>query len=132
MKQEQIKEIIENYSKLTDLAESKIKLMESLDYKYNTARRIEEIDIYLNTVCVRCDDSFRGSYDYFIFEFPTDWLSKSDSELEEIILNEKKLREEKELREKEEKLLREVRDKELNELEQYKKLKAKFEGTKIN
>lgn len=126
MNKEQIEEIISNYSKLNALAKSKIKLIEEIDSQYDTARGIEDIEIDLHEVCVRCNDSCRGHYDYFIYTFPTEWLSKSDSELQEIVLNEKKLREERELRKKEEKRLEENRKKEQMELELYEKLKVKF------
>jgi hypothetical protein len=124
MKLEQIKEIIENYEKLYELASSKIKVLENLDSQYTISRGIEDISFYDDMVNVICDDGM-GYYRSFIF--PTIWLSKTDSELEEIVIMEKELKVEKERKLKKEKQLKEKLEKEQREFEQYQRLKAKYE-----
>ncbi len=127
MNLEQIEEIITNYDKLLDLTKSKIGVMEKLDPQYNTARGIEEISFDGDVVCVKCDDSCRGCYDSLSFTFPIAWLSKTDEELGELIMIQRELKAEKERKAKEEKQFKEKKEAEQRELEQYQKLKAKFE-----
>jgi len=124
---DKINETISNYDKLVALATSKIKIIEKLDNLYNTARRIEDIYFCDDLVNVVCDDTRMGCYDTIYFDFPLEWLSKTDSEIEEIVLIEKELRFEKERKAKEEKKLKEKKDAEQLEFEQYKRLKDKFE-----
>lgn len=128
MNLKQIKEIITNYDKLYALAESKIKVIEKLDSQYNTARGVEEISFDGDVVWVKCDDSCRGYYSSLSFTFPIDWLSKTDAELEELVVIARELKLEKERKAKEEKQLKEKKEAEKRELEQYQKLKAKFES----
>jgi len=61
------------------------------------------------------------------FTFPIAWLSKTDAELEELVVIQRELKAEKERKAKEEKQLKEKKELEQRELEQYKRLKAKFE-----
>ncbi len=125
---EQIKEVISNYDKLIALVKTKIKIMEEIDNKYNTARGIESVDFYSDSdVSVSCDDSCRGCYDSLSFSFPLSYLSLSDDELKAVVEQDKAKRVEEERLKKEEKELKELKDKEQRELEQYKKLKQKFE-----
>jgi hypothetical protein len=125
---EQIKEVINNYDKLIALAETKIKIMEEIDNKYNTARGIESIDFYSDSdVSVSCDDSCRGCYDSLSFSFPLIYLSLSDDELKSVVEQNKVKRIEEERLKKEQKELKEQNEKEQRDLEQYKKLKEKFE-----
>jgi len=125
---EQIKEVISNYDKLIALAKTKIKIMEEIDDKYNTARGIESIEFYNdNDVSVSCDDTCRGCYDSLSFSFPLSYLSLNDDELKIAVAEGKSKRDEEERLKKEEKELKEQKDKEQRELEQYKKLKQKFE-----
>lgn len=127
MNLEQINEIITNYKKLLALTESKIKILENLDSQYNTARYIEEITFEDNFVNVKCNASCRGYYDTQYFSFPILWLTKTDEELEELIVTERELRKEKERKEKEENRLKEEKEVEQREFEQYQRLKFKFE-----
>ena len=124
---EYINEIIANYDKLYALAEYKIKVIEQLDDQYHTARGIEKISFDGDIVWVQCDDSCRGCYDSLSFEFPIAWLSKTDAELEELVVIERELKAEKKRKDKEEKQLKEKKESEQRELEQYQRLKAKFE-----
>jgi len=123
MNLEQINEIIANYDKLYALAESKIEVIEKLDSQYNTARGIEEISFDGDVVWVKCDDSCKGCYDSLSFTFPIAWLSKTDAELEELVVIQRELKSEKERKAKE----KEKKEAEQRELEQYQRLKAKFE-----
>lgn len=123
----EIKEIINNYEKLYQLATEKIKVIEKLDSEYTTSRRIEDISFYDGAVSVTCDDSSMGCYDTRSFNFPIAWLAKTDAELEEIVVIHRELKAEKKRKAKQEKQLKEKEEVEQRELEQYKRLKAKFE-----
>ena len=102
--------------------------MEELDNQFNTARGIEDISFdEEGSVYVRCDDSCRGCYDSTSFSFPLNYLSLNDDELKSVIEQAKAKRIEEERVKKEQKELKEQQDKEKRELEQYKKLKEKFE-----
>lgn len=127
MKLEQIKDIIDNYEKLYQLATSKIEVLEKLDSHYSTLRGIENISFYDDVVSVSCDNSCMGCYDTHSFSFPIIWLSKTDSELEEIVIIQKEFNAENKRKLKEEKELKEKQEKEQRQLEQYQLLKAKFE-----
>lgn len=127
MKLEQIKDIIDNYEKLNQLASLKIEVLEKLDSSYSTLRGIENISFYDDVVRVSCDNSFRSCYDTHSFFFPIIWLSKTDAELEEIVIIQKELNAENKRKLKEEKELKEKQEKEQRQLEQYQLLKAKFE-----
>ncbi len=125
---EQIKKIIQDYEELEKLTIFKIKVIESLDNKYNTSRGIENISFYGDDISVTCNDTCMGCYDSLSFNFPLNWLSKTDSELGEIVIMEKELRVERERKLMEERILNEKKRSEERELEQYKKLKSKFEN----
>lgn len=127
MKLEEIKDIIDNYEKLYQLATSKIEVLEKLDSHYSTLRGIENISFYDDVVSVSCDNSCMGCYDTHSFSFPIIWLSKTDSELEEIVIIQKEFNAENKRKLKEEKELKEKQEKEQRQLEQYQLLKAKFE-----
>ena len=127
MKLEQIKDIIDNYEKLYQLASSKIEVLEKLDSQYSTLRGIEDISFYDDVVSVSCDNSCMGCYDTHSFSFPIIWLSINDSELEEIVIIQKEFNAENKRKLKEEKELKEKQEKEQLQLEQYQLLKAKFE-----
>ncbi len=124
---EQIKEVISNYEKLYDLATQKIEVISKLDPEYDTRRRIENISFYDDSVSVCCDDTFRGCTDTHSFSFPTIWLSKTDLELQELVVNERKLREEKSRKLKEQLELEKKTRKLEQELKEYNRLKSKFE-----
>ena len=123
MNLEQINEIIANYNILYNLAISKINVLEKLDKKYRTGNYIEKIKFGNDEVFVYCDDSYRDCYDTLSFSFPITWLSKADAELEELV----ELNAEKERKAKEEKQLEYMKKIEQKELEEYQRLKAKFE-----
>ena len=127
MKLEEIKEIIHNYKKLYELATEKIKVIEKLDAEYTTSRGIEDISFCDDVVIVICNDTRMGCYDTRYFNFPIDWLSKTDAELEELVVIQRELKAEKERKAKEEKQLKEKKESEQREFEQYQRLKAKFE-----
>jgi len=123
MKIDQINNIINDYDKLVDLTVLKIKVIEKLDNHYYTGRRIEDVSFYSDSVSVRCDDSAMGCYDSLSFSFPIIWLTKTDSELEELVTTEKELR----IKAKEELHLKQKEEQEQRELERYLKLKEKYE-----
>ena len=127
MELKEIKEIVNRYEELCQLAIEKIKMIEKLDSEYTTSRGIEDISFYDDLVSVTCDNTCRGCYDIRSFNFPITWLSKTDAELEEIVVIRRELKAEKERKAKEEKQLKEKKEIEQRELEQYKRLKAKFE-----
>lgn len=127
MELKEIKEIVNNYEKLCQLAIEKIKVIEKLDSEYNTSRGVEDISFCDDVVSVTCDDTCMGCYDTRTFSFPIAWLAKTDVELEEIVMIDRKLKEENERKAKEEKQLKEKKEAEEREVEQYKRLKAKFE-----
>lgn len=97
---EQINEIIANYDKLCALAKSKIEVIEKFDSQYNTARGIEEITFYGDVVWVKRDDSCRGCYNSSLFTFPIAWLSKTDAELEDIVVIQRELKQKKNAKQK--------------------------------
>lgn len=72
-------------------------------------------------------ESYGPCSSFFSFTFPVAWLAETDAELERLVAVEKELREEKERKAEEEGRIKEKREKERRELEQYQKLKAKFE-----
>lgn len=127
MKLEEINEIVSNYYKLVVLAKEKIKIIEEFDSQYCTARGIEEISFESDYVNVKCDNSCRGCYDTLYFSFPISFLTKNEDELKNIVIYDKELRLEKERKAKEESKLKEKQDAEQRDLEQYKRLKEKFE-----
>lgn len=124
---QEINEILSNYNKLLTLAKEKIEIIEKLDDKYCTSNGIEEILFDDGLVIVKCDDNSCGLYDSYYFDFPILWLSKSDSELREIIITERELKKEKERKDKEEKKLLKKIQSEQREFLLYEKLKSKFE-----
>lgn len=127
MNLEQINEIISNYDKLVVLAKEKIKFLESLDSQYRTARGIESISFENEYVEVKCDDSCRGCYDTYYFSFPILFLSKSNEELEQIIIDLREVKEERERRQKEAEKRKQEDAKEKSDFTLYQKLKEKFE-----
>ena len=101
---EQIKKVITDYDKLVVLAKYKTKIMEELDDKFNTARGIEKISFDgEGLVYVTCDDSCRGCYDSKSFRVEEEQAKKKQNELKE------------------------QQEKENLELQQYQRLKKKFE-----
>lgn len=125
-----INETISDYFKIIDLVRAKCDVLESADNQYNTLMGIEEINFYndgSNLVNVTCDATIFGCYDSHTYSFPIEWLAKSDEELKEIVILAKKEREEKERIQKEEEKRKQKEDKELSDLREFKRLKAKFE-----
>lgn len=127
MELKEIKEVVNNYEKLYQLATEKIKVIERLDPEYTTSSGIEDISFYDDVVRVTCNDTYMGCYDTRSFSFPIAWLAKTDTELEEIVVILRELKAEYERKAKLEKQLKEKKESKQRELEQYKRLKAKFE-----
>lgn len=126
MKIEKIKSTLKNYNDLINYAKSKIGIMGELDDIYRTGNYgIEEISFSKDsdTVYVKCDDSSFGCYDSFSFNFPVEWLTKSNNELKEIVLNEKEIR----LKIEAEEVGKYLKESERIEYEKYLKLKNKYE-----
>lgn len=124
---EEIKEVISNHEKLYEVATDKIAFISKLDPEYNTGRGIEDISFYEYSVSVICNDTCTGCHDTHSFSFPTIWLTKTDSELEEIVVAEKELREEKSRQLKEQTELENKRKKDEQDLKEYNRLKSKFD-----
>lgn len=127
MDSKKIVEIISNYDELIELTNLKIKVISKYDSYYNTRRGIESIKFGPDDVNVVYDDTCMGCYDSGSFSFPIKWLSKSDEDLEQIVILNKELRlEKKRLKEEEKKKeLKEKRDE--KEKADYERLKKKFE-----
>lgn len=130
MNLERINEIVDNYYELYDLAKAKIDVLEKIDDYYYTARGVEEISFDSDLVYVKCDDTCMGCYDSLSFTFPIIWLSKTNTELEELVIIDRNLRLEIARKAKELKISNEKKEKEKRDFEQYQKLKEKFEQNK--
>ena len=128
MELNEINKIIADYDNLIKIVESKVVVLEKLDFKYCTARGIDDIFFENDRVCVRCDNSFMGCADTLYFDFPIQWLTKSDDELKQLVIDERDAREKKEREIEERKLLEENKRREQFEHEQYLKLKLKYES----
>ena len=124
---EQINKILSDYNELISLVKSKVSVLEPLDSRYNTCRGIEEIIIEEGSVTVRCNDSFRGCYDTVSFDFPLEWLTIPDNELEEMVKTEKENLIRKEIEELERREQKKQQEENQREFEKYLALKAKFE-----
>lgn len=126
---EQINKILSDYDVLIDLVKSKVVVLEMIDRsEYDTVRGIDKIQFEGESVYVTCDDTSWGCADYSYFEFPIIWLAKTDEELVEIVENNKKVRlETQRIKQAEidEKVQLENQKREINE---YNRLKAKFES----
>ena len=128
MKIEEIQKIIDEYNNLILLTKSKIEIISEVDLKYDIARGIENISFSNGFVTVICDDTCMSCYDTKTFDFPILWLSKDDMELKTIVFTDMTLRQEKARKKQEEKVLLEQQNIEKMELEEYQRLKVKFEN----
>jgi lipopolysaccharide export LptBFGC system permease protein LptF len=137
MTNEELKKIVNDYEKLKELAVENGIFISKLDDSYKLNEEdidYIEFDVTHNRVYIECSYYQSESNESYSCIFPFDWLSKSDDELIDII-NENKLREEKERveKEKEEEKLKRANEEErkckqeLFEYELYQKLKLKFE-----
>ena len=125
---EDIKKVISEYDELHSLARSKILLLESIDpVAFNTYKYVDEISFEMEHVHVVCDDSHGDWTDYYSFDFPLSYLVMDEDELTELVKQSIKDRIEKERLLKEQKRLAEKEKHDKFELEQYLKLKRKFE-----
>lgn len=104
-----IQTIISDYDRLKHLAANKLKVLSSISMDYCTYNGIDEILIDELNVYVKYSHDI---YEDRGFQFPTEWLSKSDDELVEIVKHETRLKAE---------------HKEKREREQYERLKTKYE-----
>lgn len=127
MNLKQIKNIISKHNELITLAESKIKVIEKFDFQYYTSNGVEKISFDNDLVNVQCDDTHMGCYDTYEFNFPIEWLFKTDSELEELVVTARELKKEKERKAEKEMQLKAKEEAEQRELEQYKRLKEKYD-----
>ncbi len=124
----EIKEVLSKYDNLIELAKSKVAILENIDPKqYDTARGIQDVEFYDNSVTVTCDNSSRGCYDMTSFSFPLHFLSLSDEDLKDKVEKEKIERVEALIKKEEERKLKEEEVKEQMEIEQYRRLKEKYE-----
>lgn len=125
MNTEQINEIIENYNQLVELASKKAKFISHLDKEhYKISIGISEVSFENGNVFISCEGNWKN--DYSAFTFPIKWLIVTDDELQVIVLEAKKVREDKIIlleNEKKNKLVEEAKQR---EFENYKKLKEKF------
>lgn len=134
---EQIQETVKKYNDLIVLIKEKIKVAAKADQRlYNTHRGIESITFEqdgngVDKVWVVCDDSFRGSYDTESFWFPLSYVTLSDDELMVKVAEDLELTRVREALEKLKKLDDQKAAEEQRELEQYNKLRAKYEQKTI-
>ena len=78
----QIKDIISKYDSLSELVKEKLTFMQKISKKYDTHDGILDIFFYGDTVEIEyCD-----FYSMNTFEFPIQFLTMSDSELKQAIL----------------------------------------------
>lgn len=125
---EQIKEIASNYKNLIELVEEKIVVIECADSKgYYAGRHIDSIKFVDNFVEVTSYDNFANERDSHYFTFPIEWLTKTDSELKEIVVQQKEEREKEEQEIEKQNQEYYAKKTEQKEFEQYQLLKAKFE-----
>lgn len=120
MEYEKIMLIISDYNTLLHLTNTTIKTLKMLDNQYywvHWVRGTPNISFDANNVVV--DDS-----DSILFSFPIVWLTKSVSELEEIVKSQKRQREERDRQKREE----DERRSKQHEFREYQRLKAKFEN----
>ena len=127
MELNEINKVIADYDRLIQIVESKVAVIEKLDSIYHTARGIDKVYFENDRVYVHCDNSFRGFTDTLYFDFPILWLTKSDKELEKLVIDERNAREKKKREMNARKELEDNARKEQLELEQYLKLKSKYE-----
>lgn len=129
MNLEKINQMIEDYDSLINLVKSKIEILESLDSQeyYTGHRGIESISFEEGKVHVSCDDTFRGCRDWVSFEFPIEWLLKTQEELKVIVLKEKEQRVQDKMKKQEEARIKAQEEKEQQDFLKYQQLKKKFE-----
>lgn len=124
---EQINKTIEDYQRLEDLIEEKLLIMSKVDSQYNIYNGIDNLFFCGGVVTVYYSITNCGYTSEEALEFPIEWLSKPDEELEAIILSKKEEKQaEKERKEKEHKE-KELKEKEERERIQYERLKKKYE-----
>lgn len=125
---ESVRQVIALYLRILEQAKSQITILEKLDYeKYSTFRGIEEITFNDGLVNVKCDDTCRGCYDTHYFDFPLEWMDKSEEELSIILKEAREKEEETKRKAQEEKKAKEEKEREQREMETYLRLKEKFE-----
>jgi hypothetical protein len=128
MNLESIRKTISDYNDLRELAESVFKLMCEFDSKtYSTHRYVNEISFERETVYVTCDNSWGGCTDYSYYEFPLDWIVMDKEQLERIVVESRKIREEHSKLKREQELEAKRLEDAEREYQKYLKLKEKFE-----
>ena len=133
MTQEQIKSFIDSYQPMMELIEKTVEKLEKVDYEtWGTGRGITNsyIETYqgLTTVYINYSTSSMGCWSEESTSFPADWLLLSDEELIRVATEDRDERRRVEAEKVKVKKEKEKTDKEAKELEQYEKLKAKFEN----
>lgn len=124
---ENIKEVLNLYSQVKNLALEKVKIMKRCDSKYyDTRRGITRVDYIDEQVVVTYDATFRGHYCTDWFAFPLRYLTLNDDELRIQIEVEKQQREFKEQQEEQERKKKEVAEKEKREIQMLIELKEKY------
>jgi len=125
----QIKSTLKDYEEIISLAKEKIKILEEIyPSMFNTAKGIEDINFYDETVHVTCDDSCRGCYDSTSFKFPLNYLTLSDNDLRYVVEKLKNNILNKKIQDDINKSKIEEEKKEKIELDLFKRLKEKYEG----
>ena len=124
----EINEAINSYEGLLTLTKKTIDVLEYHDKDlYGTNDQIERIDFDSpEEVCVKYNGGDRYDIDYDYFSFPLEWLTKTDEELKEIVITQKKLRLEEERKKNKERLSDYNKIVEQREREIYNKLKVKY------
>jgi hypothetical protein len=129
MNLERINQIVEDYQVLEErIAETFSKLCELDSSVYSLHRGIERIYIERNSIDITCDNSWGGCSDYEYYNFPMEWLTFDDTELEEVVKAKKIEREELKRKLEEERKEKERLEREEREYQKYLSLKKKFEN----
>lgn len=124
---ENIKEVLDLYSQVKNLALEKVKIMKRCDSKYyDTRRGITRVDYIDEQVVVTYDASFSSNVLYRRFAFPLRYLTLNDGELRIQIEVEKQQREFKEQQEEQERKKKEVAEREEREIKMLVELKEKY------
>ena len=132
MTKKQIKSFIDSYEPMMKFIEETVEKLQVVDsYVYDIGRGIKRT--YIETwnkkthVCIEYDDSCAGYYEEGSFSFPVEWLLLTDKQLIKAATIERDERRRIEAEKEAEKKRREAAIVEGKELEQYLKLKKKFE-----
>ena len=131
MTKQQIKRFIDLYETMEKFIEKTVEKLQTVDSAFDTNRGIlrTSIETWDNKthVCIVYNDSCIGYYEEGSISFPAEWLLLTDKQLIEAATKNRDERNRIAAEKRAEKKRREEAIQEGNELEQYLKLKKKFE-----